>query len=75
MTLIRARKELYLQEKKDREVGKLNGIPWFYTFPKLGKVIPTIPKGYPILWTANSGVGKKVNPEFAIVNILSIFVL
>jgi hypothetical protein len=58
MTLVKTRKELYLQRKVDREVGKVNGIPWFYTFPKLGKIIPSLPKGYPILWTANSGVGK-----------------
>lgn len=58
MSLASERKEVYLQERKNREEGILNGIPLYYTFPKLGSIIRTIPKGYPILWTANSGVGK-----------------
>lgn len=58
MSLVKTRKEFYLQERANRELGKVNGIPWFYTFPKLGSIIPAIPKGYSILWTAGSGVGK-----------------
>lgn len=58
MSLSQERKEFYLAEKKNRELNKVNGIPWFYIFPKLGSIIPSIPRGYPILWTANSGVGK-----------------
>lgn len=58
MTLVKTRKEFYLQEKANRAEGKVNGIPWFHIFPKLGSIIPSIPKGYPILWTANSGIGK-----------------
>lgn len=48
----------YLKERDNKIEGNLNGIPLFYTFPKLGSVINSIPKGYPILWTANSGIGK-----------------
>ena len=58
MSLVKTRKEFYLQERSNRDLGKVNGIPWFYTFPKLGSIIPSIPRGYPILWTANSGIGK-----------------
>lgn len=56
MSLITDRKEFYLEEKLNRESGKLNGIPLYYTFPKLGSIIKGIPKGYPILLTANSGI-------------------
>ena len=58
MNLAESRKEIYLEEKVNRELGNLNGIPLYHTFPKLGSVIKSIPKGYPILLTANSGIGK-----------------
>jgi len=58
MNLAEERKRFYLEEKENREKGYLNGIPLFYTFPKLGSIIKTVPKGYPILWTGNSGTGK-----------------
>jgi hypothetical protein len=58
MTLAESRREFYLEELKNREEGKLNGIPLFYSFPKLGSVIKTIPRGYPMLWSGNSGTGK-----------------
>jgi hypothetical protein len=51
-------KQIYLQERDNKIEGRLNGIPLFYTFPKLGSIVHSIPKGYPILWTANSGIGK-----------------
>jgi len=58
MSIAQKRKEDYLKEKENKDNGFLNGIPLYYTFPKLGKIIPSIPKGYPILMTANSGIGK-----------------
>ena len=58
MSLAEERKLHYLQEKKNREEGILNGIPLFYAFPKLGSIIKTIPRGYPFLFTAGSGIGK-----------------
>lgn len=56
MSLAESRKEVYLEEKVNRELGNLNGIPLYHTFPKLGGIIKSIPKGYPILLTANSGI-------------------
>ena len=58
MSLTEERLKFYEEEKENKDKGILNGIPLFYTFKKLGSIIPSIPKGYPILWTANSGVGK-----------------
>jgi hypothetical protein len=58
MSIVKSRKEFYLQQQVNREKGIINGIPWYLVFPKLGAYIPTIPRGYQILWTANSGVGK-----------------
>lgn len=58
MSLSEERKQSYITERENKLKGILNGMPLFYTFPKLGSVIHSIPKGYPILWTANSGIGK-----------------
>lgn len=58
MSIAKARKEYYLQRKQEKKDNIVSGIPWHLVFPKLGSIIPTIPKGYQILWTANSGVGK-----------------
>ncbi len=58
MSLSEERLGIYHKESQNRDEGILNGIPLFYTFPKLASIIPTIPKGYPILWTGNSGTGK-----------------
>ena len=58
MSLTEERKNKYVSERENKINGVLNGIPLFYTFPKLGSVVSSIPKGYPILWTGNSGVGK-----------------
>jgi len=58
MSLSEERKNKYLYNRRNKVDNILNGIPLFYTFPKLGSVISSIPKGYPILWTGNSGVGK-----------------
>ena len=58
MSLTEERKLLYIQQRENRLNNTLNGIPLFYTFPKLGSVITSIPSGYPVLWTANSGIGK-----------------
>lgn len=58
MSISEERLQVYHKESQNREEGVLNGIPLFYTFPKLATILPAIPNGYPILWTANSGVGK-----------------
>lgn len=58
MSIVIARKEVFLQERQDKLDGILNGIPLYYTFPKLASVVSTIPRGYPMLLTAGSGVGK-----------------
>ena len=58
MSISQERKEVYLAERENKLSNKLNGIPLFYTFPKIGSIIHSIPKGYPVLWSANSGVGK-----------------
>ena len=58
MTLAEERRLVFIKERENRLAGNLNGLPLFYTFPKLATIIPTIPEGYPILVTANSGIGK-----------------
>lgn len=58
MSLSEERKLKYIEERDNKVNGVLNGIPLFYTFPRFGKVVHSIPRGYPILWTANSGIGK-----------------
>lgn len=58
MSLTEERKNKYISERENKINNVLNGIPLFYTFPKLGSIVSSIPRGYPILWTGNSGVGK-----------------
>lgn len=58
MEIIKQVKEQFLQNKQDRIDGKYNGIPWYHVYPRLGALIPVIPRKTQILWTANSGVGK-----------------
>jgi len=58
MSLSEERKQKYIEERDNKVKGVLNGIPLFYSFPKLGSVVHSIPRGYPILWAGNSGTGK-----------------
>jgi len=58
MGLAKDRKEFYLQRRIDNDNGISSGIPWGLIFPKIGSIVPIIPKGYQILWTAGSGIGK-----------------
>ena len=51
-------KDSFLKNKERRELGKLNGLPWHLVFPRLGEIIPVLPKGIQIMFTANSGIGK-----------------
>lgn len=52
------RKEHYKENKANRLEGKHVGVPLYKYFPKLGVVMPTIPKQTQIMFTAGSGVGK-----------------
>ena len=58
ISLSEKRKKNYIELRENKLNGNLNGIPLFYTFPKLASILPSLPKGFQILWTANSGVGK-----------------
>ena len=48
----------YQLAKQLRKEGKYNGAPLFYSFPRLGKLIPVIPKGKQIMLLGGSGIGK-----------------
>ena len=61
ISLSEKRKKNYIELRENKLSGNLNGIPLFYTFPKLASILPSLPKGFQILWTANSGVGLKIN--------------
>jgi len=74
MSIVQERKEYYLQQRNNRGQNKINGIPWYLVFPKLGKLIPSIPKNYQILLTANSGVGRKTTLKLCKSDIFTIFV-
>lgn len=52
------RVERYKQAKQDRIDGKFNGAPLFFSFPRLGELLPVIPKGKEIMLLGGSGVGK-----------------
>jgi len=58
MGIARERKDFYIKRKHESNKNIHYGIPWNIVFPKLGSVVPVIPKGYQILWTAGSGIGK-----------------
>lgn len=58
MSIAGVRKEYYLKRREESQNNIVKGIPWGLVFPKLGSIIPVIPPGYQMLWTANSGVGK-----------------
>jgi len=58
MSIAGIRKDYYLKRREESSNNIVKGIPWHLVFPKLGSVIPVIPPGYQMLWTANSGVGK-----------------
>ena len=58
MSIAKERREYYIQKSEDAKKGILKGISLTHTFPKLSTIIPVIPPGYQVLWTANSGVGK-----------------
>ena len=48
----------YKRAKKERLEGKFNGAPLYYSFPRLGEVVPVLPKGKQIMFLGGSGVGK-----------------
>lgn len=50
--------ERYQQAKQERLLGRYNGAPLYYSFPRLGKLIPVIPKGKQIMLLGGSGTGK-----------------
>lgn len=50
--------ERYKKNKEARLNGKYNGAPLFHSFPRLGRLIPAIPRGMQIMTLAGSGVGK-----------------
>lgn len=58
MSIAEERKQFYINRISESERNIHHGIPWGIIFPKIGSIIPVIPKGYQILWTAGSGVGK-----------------
>lgn len=58
MSISTERIQKYEEAKVNRDSGNLNGLPLYYTFPKLSSIIPSIPRAFQILWTANSGIGK-----------------
>jgi hypothetical protein len=51
------RLERYRRAKQDRIDGKFNGAPLFFSFPRLGELLPVIPKGKQIMLLGGSGVG------------------
>lgn len=52
------RLERYAKAKADRLAGKYNGAPFYHYFPRLGKILPTIPRGKQIMVLGGSGSGK-----------------
>lgn len=58
MELIQNVKATFLENKQKVLDGKLVGLPWYETFPRLGTHIPVIPPAGQIMFTANSGIGK-----------------
>jgi hypothetical protein len=58
MNIVDQRKEFYFKRKEESENNIHYGIPWNIVFPKIGSLIPVIPKGQQMLWTAGSGIGK-----------------
>lgn len=57
-TIAKERNDFYKIRSVESEQNIHHGIPWNLIFPKIGSIIPVIPKGYQILWTAGSGIGK-----------------
>ena len=47
----------YKQAKENRLAGKYNGAPLFDSFPRLGEIVPVIPRGMQIMTLAGNGVG------------------
>lgn len=52
------RLERYKKAKQDRIDGKFNGAPLYHSFPRLGSVVPAIPRGMQLMLLAGNGVGK-----------------
>lgn len=48
----------YKKAKENRLAGKYNGAPLFHSFPRLGSIVPAIPRGMQIMTLAGNGVGK-----------------
>ena len=48
----------YAKAREDRLAGKYNGAPLYFDFPRLGKVLPAIPKSSQIMLLGGSGIGK-----------------
>lgn len=58
MSIVKERKQYYLQRREENEKGIVKGIPWGLVFPKLGSILPVIPPGYQMMITGGSGIGK-----------------
>lgn len=54
------RLERYKQFRQNRLDGKFNGAPFFHSFPRLGKIVPSIPRGMQLMILAGNGVGKSM---------------
>lgn len=52
------RLERYRKAKQNRLDGKFNGAPLYHSFPRLGSIVPAIPRGMQLMLLAGNGVGK-----------------
>ena len=59
--------------RKLRKEGKFIGIPLYKIFPKLAKVLPSLPRGALWLISASTGVGKSMMARFLLRAIYSIY--
>ncbi len=65
--------EQILLNRKLRKEGKFIGIPLYKIFPKLSKVLPSLPRGAMWLISASTGIGKSKFARFLIRAIYSIY--
>jgi hypothetical protein len=52
-------RQQFLENQQKVLSGKLVGLPWYETYPRVGSFIPVIPPATQIMFTANSGIGIK----------------
>lgn len=48
----------YIENKEIRERGGFTGAPLFFRFPRLGSIVPVIPRAKQIMFLGGSGAGK-----------------